>query len=65
MINYLFVTILLFFLGICGIFAVPQNIIIILISLVLMLLSINLNFILLILYPFKNFFYAYFLDHVF
>ena len=45
MTNYLIVTLLLFFLGICGIFAVPQNIIIILISLELILLAINLNFI--------------------
>ena len=45
MLNYLFVSIFLFFIGLCGIFAIPQNIIIILISLELILLSINLNFI--------------------
>jgi len=45
MLIYLITPLILFFLGICGIFAIPQNIIIILISLELILLSINLNFV--------------------
>src|ERR1700677_255264 len=45
MLNFIYISILLFFIGLYGIFGVPQNIIIILISLELILLSINLNFI--------------------
>jgi NADH-quinone oxidoreductase subunit K len=50
MLNYLFVSVILFFIGLCGIFVIPQNIIIILISLELILLSINLNFIMFSIY---------------
>ena len=49
-IDYLLVPVVLFFIGICGIFAIPQNIIIILISLELILLSININFIIFSIY---------------
>ncbi len=43
--NFLYTNIILFCIGVFGIFGIPQNIIIILISLELILLSINLNFI--------------------
>ena len=45
MLQYIYISIILFFIGLYGIFGIPQNIIIILISLELLLLSINLNFI--------------------
>jgi NADH-quinone oxidoreductase subunit K len=45
MLNFIFISVILFFIGLFGIFGVPQNIIIIFISLELILLSINLNFI--------------------
>jgi NADH-quinone oxidoreductase subunit K len=45
MINFIYISIILFLIGLYGIFGVPQSIIIILISLELILLSINLNFI--------------------
>ncbi len=50
MLNYIYISILLFFIGLYGIFGIPQNIIIILISLELILLSINLNFIIFSIY---------------
>lgn len=43
--NFLFVSILLFLIGLMGIFLVKKNIIIILMSIELILLAVNLNFI--------------------
>ncbi len=43
--NFLFISIILFLIGILGIFLIKKNIIIILMSIELMLLAININFI--------------------
>lgn len=45
MFDYIFPSILLFVIGVCGIFVVRTNIIVILMSLELMLFAVNLNFI--------------------
>ena len=45
MLDYLFPSVILFLIGICGLFVVRTNIIVILMSLELMLFSVNINFI--------------------
>ena len=44
MLSYLIISFILLFFGICGLFVIPKNIIILLISLELILLAINYNF---------------------